>query len=309
MHGFFLAGEEEMQVGGRGVDSAGGHHETYAENPAQAFLQGSGEIAHQPEGHTAEIAAGQSGHEKHDDGRKKRGADDAGQEQCAAVDLALAAAQKINYGDGGGGAQKRAQRREQGGDGWRKGQVRLRDKRENGSEGGAARDPQDVRVGEWIAKERLKACAGDRERRADDDGQKDAGEADVDDDHAVVAGDGASLAQHYVDQVQAETVEGNRYRSEFQRDDHDGEENSGENAAADEKTRDRQRTHAHSSAGRELRWAEAMGEMERGDRSGGGELGLSGLSLPASGFSTNASGWSCLAKSSIAETMRGAGRL
>src|ERR1700730_18140550 len=138
VHRFLFAGEEQIQIGGGGVDSARSGKKANAEHPSQTRLQGTGEIAHEPESHSAEIPVAERGHEEHDDRGKKGRADDAGEEQGGAVDLALALAQEIDRGDGGCGAERCAVRSEDGSKPDRERQVRLRDEGQNGAKRGAA---------------------------------------------------------------------------------------------------------------------------------------------------------------------------
>src|SRR6266478_1476547 len=203
VHGFLFAGEEQIQVGRSGVDSAGGGKKAYAENPAQTWLQRTGEVAHQPEDHAAEVAAAEGSHQKHNDGGKEGAADDAGEEQSGAVDLSLAAPEKINGGDGSGGAEECAKRSNQRGEPCGKGEVRLGNQSENGAKRGATGDAENVGIGEGIAEQGLEAGASDGKRGADYDGQKDARQANFDNDHAVIAGERAGLTQQDADEVAA----------------------------------------------------------------------------------------------------------
>src|SRR5260370_5910188 len=110
MHGFFFAGEEQVQIGGGSVERARGEQEADAEDTTQAGLKRGGKVAHEPESHAAEIASGEGGQQEHDDGGKKRRADDAGEKQSAAIDLPFAAAEEINGGDGGAATATPTQR-------------------------------------------------------------------------------------------------------------------------------------------------------------------------------------------------------
>src|SRR5258708_3967676 len=91
MHGFFFACKEQVQIRGGSVDRTGGDQEANAEDPTQAGLKRTGKVAHEPKRHAAEIASGESGQQKHDDGGEERRADDAGEEQSGAIDLSFAA--------------------------------------------------------------------------------------------------------------------------------------------------------------------------------------------------------------------------
>src|ERR1700694_1214729 len=68
VHGFFFSGEEQIQIGGSGVDGARGGEKANSQDPAQTCLQGTGKVAHEPESHAAEIAAAEGSHQEHDDG-------------------------------------------------------------------------------------------------------------------------------------------------------------------------------------------------------------------------------------------------
>src|SRR5260370_41796123 len=99
-------------MGRGGVDGTRGRGETNAQEPRDALLKRSGKVAHQPEGEATEVP-GERAHEEHDDGGDERGGDDATEEKRGAVNLARAAAEKIEGGDGWGGPQGETQRGEQ----------------------------------------------------------------------------------------------------------------------------------------------------------------------------------------------------
>src|ERR1041384_8112107 len=113
MHGFFFAGEKQIQVVGGGVDHARGGHKTGSQEPVGAFLKRSGKITHQPEDHAAGVATVHGAHQERNDGGEKRSGDDAAEEKRGAVNLTFAAAKKINGGNRGGSPQEGAQRSEQ----------------------------------------------------------------------------------------------------------------------------------------------------------------------------------------------------
>ena len=83
------------------------HHEITA--TADPRRRRRGEIAHQPEGHAAQVAAAERGHQKHDDRRKKRRRDDAREQQRGAVELPAAPPEKIDGRDRRAAPEKRRQ--------------------------------------------------------------------------------------------------------------------------------------------------------------------------------------------------------
>src|SRR5713226_1877409 len=125
MHGFFFASEKKIQIVCCGVNRSRSGKKADRENPIYVFLKGSGKIAHEPEGHPTSIAAGDGAHQEHDNGRQKRGSDDAAQKKRRAVDLALTTAEEINAGDSRGGSEEGNERRQHSGKGRRKRQMRL----------------------------------------------------------------------------------------------------------------------------------------------------------------------------------------
>src|SRR5579859_9028 len=107
------------------------------------------------------------------------------------------------------------------------------------------------------------------------------------------------------DEILAEAIKRDLDGAEFHGHDDDGEENEHENAAAEKETSERQRAHANSMArgcALSVRWtgAAAGGLDETGEEAAG---------FSGAGKSWNAAGWSWRARSSMAETIRGAGRL
>ena len=119
--------------------------------------------------------------------------------------------------------------------------------RQHGAQRGPAGGSENVRVREGITKQRLKRGARHGERRADDDGQENPRQADVVNDHVVVAGEFAGLAEQHVKKVEAEAVERNGNGAELQGDDHHDKEDDGENAATQNDALEGQRAHAGSS--------------------------------------------------------------
>src|SRR5258708_35208490 len=210
MRGLCCAGQEQDQSRGGGGGRAGGDQEADAKDPAQAGLQRSGEIAHEPKYHAAEIVSGEGGEQEHDDGGEKGRADNAGEEQSSAIDLPFAATEEIYGRYGCGGAEERAQRSEERGEpDWQR-EVRLRDESEDGSEGGTHGNAENVGIGEWVAKQGLVAGSGHGERRADDNGEENARPANLHDDHAVITGESLGLVKQDANQISAEAVNGHR---------------------------------------------------------------------------------------------------
>src|SRR6185369_9066714 len=113
VHGFFFAGEQEIEITGGGVNGGGGDGEGDAENPAEVSLECNGKVAHQPELHAVEIAADEGGHEEDDDRGEKGSRDNAGEEERVGIEKALTAAENVDGGDGGGGAEERPERGQQ----------------------------------------------------------------------------------------------------------------------------------------------------------------------------------------------------
>src|ERR1700686_1648359 len=103
------------------------------------------------------------------------------------------------------------------------------------------------------------------------------------------------------DQVAAKTIEGNRDGAELERNHYDDKKNGGQQAALKEETAKRQRAHLCP-----LIAQRSSEEMAREESAGARGFVFS---LLLSGFSLNASGCSCRARSSTAEMSRGAGRL
>src|SRR5207302_10629062 len=102
MHGFFFAGQEQVQIGSGGIYRAGGNEETNAQEPIDALLERSGKIAHQPEGEATEIPS-ERAHEEHDDGGDERSSNDTAEKKRSAVNLSFAPPEKIDDSDRSGG--------------------------------------------------------------------------------------------------------------------------------------------------------------------------------------------------------------
>src|SRR6266851_3205281 len=102
---------------------------------------------------------------------------------------------------------------------------------QNRSDGGAAGNTQDVGIGEGIAEQRLEAGTGDGERGANENGEENARKANVDHDHAVIAGEGAGLVEQDANQIAAETVKGDGNGTELERH-HDDDKKDGSQQAA-----------------------------------------------------------------------------
>src|SRR5258708_33655694 len=125
-------------------------------------------MAHEPKYHAAEIVSGEGGEQEHDDGGEKGRADNAGEEQSSAIDLPFAATEEIYGRYGCGGAEERAQRREERGEpDWQR-EVRLRDESEDGPEGGPHGNAENVGIGEGVGEQGLGTGSGHGERGADE---------------------------------------------------------------------------------------------------------------------------------------------
>src|SRR5207249_4145155 len=120
-------------IGSGGVNRTRGSDEPDAKKPIDALLQRSRQIAHQPEGEATEISR-ERAHEEHDDGGDERGGDDTTEEKSSAVNLALAATEKIDGSDGSGGAEKCPERSQQRREHWGKRDVGFDDERKDGAE-------------------------------------------------------------------------------------------------------------------------------------------------------------------------------
>ena len=191
-----------------------------------------GEIAHEPEGGAAEIVAGKCGHQEHDHGREERGRDYAAEEERGAVNLSVATAKKKDGGDSEGRADERANRGDEPCHFGRKIQMAFGDEGNDGAESGTGRNAEHIGIRKWIAQERLETSAGDGERRTDYDAEKNSRQANVQHDHAVVAGKSAGAVQEHADQIFAQTVERDLDGAELQRNNHNRKQNGGKNAAA-----------------------------------------------------------------------------
>ena len=97
--------------------------------------------------------------------------------------------------------------------------MRLGDKTKDSRYGRSIGDAEDVRVSERIAQQRLEAGTGHGERCSDNDGENDAGKADILNDQAVVTGNLAALAEEHAQQVAPKRIERNRDSAEFQGED------------------------------------------------------------------------------------------
>src|SRR5208282_1318893 len=183
--------------------------------------------------------------------------------------------------------------------------MTFRDQGRNGANRGTRRNAKDIRIRKRVAQKRLETCASDRQGGAHDDGEQDARQADVQDDHAVVSGDRAGLVKHQANQVAAEAIERDLDSAEFERDHDHYKENDGENSTAKEKPGQCQRAHLDSREQAVALESEANG-FARG-LAGAGEL-AGGAALSTPGASANTSGCNWRARSSMTETMRGAGR-
>src|SRR5207245_4246113 len=128
---------------------------------------------------------------------------------------------KINRGDGRGGAEKGSQGSEQRSEEGRKRKMRLGDEGQDRPQGSSAGNTKHIRISKRVAKQGLKAGSSNGERGAHDYAKKNAGQTDIHDDQAVIAGDLAALPEKDAQQVAPEGVERNRNGAEFQSNDHD----------------------------------------------------------------------------------------
>src|SRR5260221_486014 len=213
------------------------------------------------------------------------------------ADVANSAADRNRESGQNGGGQRNEGRGEPD---WRR-EVRLRDESEDGSEGGTHGNAENVGVGEWVAKQGLVAGSGHGESRPDDNGEENARQANLNDDHAVITGESLGLVKQDANQISAGAVKGHGNGTELERDHHDNKKEDGEEAALQEKTLQCQRAHACSSERASL-------PVGAKDEECGDVLVAGALSLWFC-ISVKASGCSCRARSSTADMMRGAGRL
>src|SRR5262249_26114061 len=123
------------------------------------------------------------------------------------VDLALAAAQKIDGHDGTKSSKKCAERSKERREGRGKANVRLQQQSGHRADARAAGYAQDERIGKWIAQKRLKAGTGDRKRCAEKRAKKDARQPDIKNDEPVVTGEFARLVQRDPNQIAPECIE------------------------------------------------------------------------------------------------------
>src|SRR6266567_2185834 len=78
-----------------------------------------------------------------------------------------------------------------------------------------------VRIRQGIAEQRLKAGSGYGERGTDNDAEKNARQADIHDNQAVIAGDSAALPENNTQQVASQRIKRNRHGAKLQGEDHD----------------------------------------------------------------------------------------
>src|SRR5207245_10938410 len=91
MHGFIFVGEKKIQIVCRSGNRPCSSKKADRKNPINTFLKGSGKIAHEPEGDTAGVAAGDGAHQERDNGGQKGGSDDPAARKRSAVKMALTA--------------------------------------------------------------------------------------------------------------------------------------------------------------------------------------------------------------------------
>ena len=191
----------------------------------------------------------------------------------------FAAAQKINGGNRRHRSQKRSQRRN-------KRKLRREDQRQDGSQRRAARNSQHERIGQRIAQQRLKTCAGNGQRRSHQDSQQNARQSQIKNDEPVFRGKLVAASDGDAPEIHDQVGHGNRHRAQLQREHHARQQHGGEPAAGPQ----------HIAA-----------------PSAGACAGLLGRVWPDSSAGTpraaNVSGCSARASCSMASTMRGAGRM
>src|SRR5215469_13352000 len=114
--------------------------------------------------------------------------------------------------------------------------------------GAAVGYAKDVRIRERVAEQSLEAGAGDRKGRSDNDGEKDAREADVLNDQAVVARDLAALAEDDPQQVTPQSVQRYGDRAELQCSDYHEKKNESKDEALEKKFAEGQWPHEQPPA-------------------------------------------------------------
>src|SRR3989441_2458187 len=174
MYCFLFAGKQQVEVSRRGVNCSGCNEEDHAQEPLQTPRRGRRKVAHQPKGHPPHVAAWERRHQQHNQRRKERSRNDAGEQKRATVDGALAAPQKINSGNRSRRAQKCSQRREERGHRGRNPEMRRSDERKDGAERCPARNAEHVRIRQRIAQERLETRSRNGKRRANKNPQENA---------------------------------------------------------------------------------------------------------------------------------------
>src|SRR5260370_42457559 len=85
MPGFFFTGKKQIQARSRSVNRAGSGEEPDSEKPITTLLKRGGEITHQTENHSTEIAGGHGAHEERDGGGKERASADTAETEDSAV--------------------------------------------------------------------------------------------------------------------------------------------------------------------------------------------------------------------------------
>ncbi len=181
--GFLFAEEEGVEGAGKaGQDEEGNEDEE--EGGEEEFPVGTPEGAETPEGEGAEfLVGGDKGHEA-DNGTAESVDGDTDEEHGNEVDLTLRDGKAVdeeghedgsNHGGEGNGIE--AEGLKEGG----RQQSDTENDHEDSANGTAARDPDDARVGEGIAENALHGGTGHGKTAADEDGENDAGKADIPD--------------------------------------------------------------------------------------------------------------------------------
>src|SRR4029077_15756736 len=102
--------------------------------------------------------------------------------------------------------------------------MRFGDQGEDSPQGGANGNAENVGIGERVAEQGLKTGSGDGERRANNNGEENARQANIDHDHAVVAGDLSGLAKKSGNEVAAQAIKRNGDGAELERDNDHGKQ-------------------------------------------------------------------------------------
>lgn len=140
--------------------------------------------------------------------------------------------------------------------------MRLDDQSDDGADGSAAGNAENIGIRERIAKQGLKADAGDGERSPDKNAEKNARQTDIENNELIFAGELAGLAKEDAEEIAAQAVERDGDGAHFESDHHDDEKNRGEDPAISEQATECQRAQAQASRKAKSR----LGERTETDR-------------------------------------------